>query len=159
VEDSTNASVAYTRNRVRHELLPLLQERFHPKVVSRLARLSALAAEDDRYLQTLARQALVQVARFHQGADCSVVLDVERLAELPLALQRRVITLVLDYAQPGVLWPFYRVEAVRKAALEPDHHMGASSLGYGWSVARRAGELHVFRLADSKRVQVLFGHR
>ena len=47
-EDETNTSHAYTRNRLRHELLPALREGFNPKVDEALVRLSdqATAASD-----------------------------------------------------------------------------------------------------------------
>ena len=47
-EDETNTSHAYTRNRLRHELLPLLRQQFNPKADDALVRLSdqATAASD-----------------------------------------------------------------------------------------------------------------
>jgi len=47
-EDETNTSHAYTRNRLRHELLPLLRQDFNPKADDALVRLSdqATAASD-----------------------------------------------------------------------------------------------------------------
>jgi len=43
-EDATNQDVAYTRNRIRHELLPLLKT-FNPGVADALGRLAAQAQE------------------------------------------------------------------------------------------------------------------
>ncbi len=47
-EDETNTSHAYTRNRLRHKLLPLLRQDFNPKADDALVRLSdqATAASD-----------------------------------------------------------------------------------------------------------------
>ena len=42
-EDSSNCDVQLTRNRVRHELLPLLEEKFNPEVKQRLAELAEIA--------------------------------------------------------------------------------------------------------------------
>lgn len=48
-EDATNREVRFTRNRLRHELLPLLRERYNPAVAAVLCRLAeqARAVQDD----------------------------------------------------------------------------------------------------------------
>ncbi len=43
-EDATNASAAHTRNRLRHEVLPLVAEAVNPRVTGALARLADQAA-------------------------------------------------------------------------------------------------------------------
>jgi tRNA(Ile)-lysidine synthase len=44
-EDSTNLNSKYTRNRVRHKLLPLLEEEFNPAVTETLAELAEIARD------------------------------------------------------------------------------------------------------------------
>lgn len=77
-EDASNADVRIARNRVRHELLPLLERRFSGAIVKVLAREAALAGRDEDFLQ---RQA-IDLAR-------SVVLSENdrevRIAAAPLA--------------------------------------------------------------------------
>ena len=46
-EDESNRDLAFTRNRVRHELLPLLERDFSPGIVEVLAREAAIAREDE----------------------------------------------------------------------------------------------------------------
>jgi tRNA(Ile)-lysidine synthase len=46
VEDSTNADVSIPRNRVRAELIPLLQDRFNPSIVDTLANQAELARDE-----------------------------------------------------------------------------------------------------------------
>lgn len=50
VEDETNADVAYTRNFIRNELMPLIKERY-PQITDSLLRLSKNAEEIDEYLE------------------------------------------------------------------------------------------------------------
>src|SRR5262249_48606060 len=50
-EDASNADVAIPRNRVRHEILPLLGSRFSPAITDVLAREAALARQDEEFLQ------------------------------------------------------------------------------------------------------------
>ena len=48
-EDSTNQDTSFFRNRIRHELLPLLRERFSPNITSVLSRMSELARIQEDY--------------------------------------------------------------------------------------------------------------
>jgi tRNA(Ile)-lysidine synthase len=50
-EDATNVELHYTRNRIRHELLPLLERDFNPQVREALVRLSRIAGEADELLE------------------------------------------------------------------------------------------------------------
>ena len=56
-EDVTNAETDVLRNRVRHDLLPLLARDFNPGVKESLKRLATLQRLDDALLELLARQA------------------------------------------------------------------------------------------------------
>lgn len=58
VSDETNDDVKYTRNFIRHEVLPLLSSRF-PGVYDSVERLSLSAKSDDAYLYSLAKKELV----------------------------------------------------------------------------------------------------
>ncbi len=55
-EDASNASPAHTRNRVRHELLPLMKSVFQRDVSPLLLRFSEMARRDDECLQLIARE-------------------------------------------------------------------------------------------------------
>lgn len=48
-EDSTNAEPKFTRNRVRHVLMPLLEGEFNPGVVEGLAELAEIARQEEDY--------------------------------------------------------------------------------------------------------------
>ena len=66
VTDSTNAELTYTRNRVRHQLLPLMQK-MNPSVNAALERLRTSAARDEAFFNTLAANALTD-ACFDDGS-------------------------------------------------------------------------------------------
>lgn len=53
-EDATNADPAMLRNRVRHELLPLLEARFSPRIRELLARTASVVRTDSSLLVQLA---------------------------------------------------------------------------------------------------------
>lgn len=48
--DRTNLEPIYTRNKIRMELLPYLEEHFNPGITKALSRLSKIAAEDKSYI-------------------------------------------------------------------------------------------------------------
>jgi tRNA(Ile)-lysidine synthase len=101
-EDSTNADTAYTRNRIRHELLPQLRT-FNPSIDQTLANLAELAREEEsRWQAELARilpQLLLPGKPVRGGGRAvsttsgasSISIELERLRTLDPALRRRVL--------------------------------------------------------------------
>jgi tRNA(Ile)-lysidine synthase len=61
-EDASNSDLSLTRNRIRHELLPLLRE-FNPNIERRLDDLSALFEQDEAYWSEITTQALAEHGR------------------------------------------------------------------------------------------------
>ena len=49
-EDASNQDLAYTRNRIRLQLLPLLRT-FNPQIAAQLARLATISADEEAYWQ------------------------------------------------------------------------------------------------------------
>jgi tRNA(Ile)-lysidine synthase len=95
-EDSTNQHLTYTRNRIRHELLPLL-ETWNPQMREHLAQMAALARDEEAWWQAeLARltpQLILPGRPVRGGGRASsdgLAMDVVRLAALAPALQRPV---------------------------------------------------------------------
>lgn len=87
--DSSNADVSLTRNALRREILPLLRERFNPRVSEALCSLSQLAAETDACLGELSERFLAE-ALLESAAD-RVTLDLERLRSSPELLLRELL--------------------------------------------------------------------
>jgi tRNA(Ile)-lysidine synthase len=52
--DATNAELRFTRNRLRHELVPLLREKFNPEIEATLLRLAQQAAEAQQVITDIA---------------------------------------------------------------------------------------------------------
>lgn len=96
-EDPSNRSLRYRRNRVRAELLPLLESYYNPKVRDSLLRLAHLAAEEVVYLEQEARAAYAR-ARLREAPE-QVALSAPMLAELPVALRRRVVRVAIGIVQ------------------------------------------------------------
>ncbi|HMF53500.1 MAG TPA: tRNA lysidine(34) synthetase TilS, partial [Edaphobacter sp.] len=100
--DSTNADTAYTRNRVRHELMPQLRT-FNPSIDQTLANLAELAREEEsRWNAELTRllpQLLLPGKPVRGGGRAvstspgvaSISIELDRLRSLDPALRRRVL--------------------------------------------------------------------
>ncbi len=86
-EDASNQDLSFLRNRVRHEVLPLMRERLNPRVDEALARARRPAGR---------RPGVAYVLRGRAGEDLwtggeRTTIDVPRLAALPLAARRRLV--------------------------------------------------------------------
>jgi tRNA(Ile)-lysidine synthase len=101
-EDSTNADTAYTRNRIRHELLPQLRQ-YNPSLDQTLANLAELAREEEARWQAELGRLLPQIllpGKPVRGGGRSVstapgqsavAIELDRLRALDPALRRRVL--------------------------------------------------------------------
>ncbi len=81
VEDETNRDLKFLRNRVRHELLPLLASGYDGDVVPALTRTAALAREATQALDQLAAHELGRLATTE--ADGAITLPLGPLRALP----------------------------------------------------------------------------
>jgi tRNA(Ile)-lysidine synthase len=121
-EDSSNRHLTYTRNRIRHELLPLL-EGWNPRLREHLAQMAALARDEEAWWQAelvrLAPQFLLLGRPVRGGGrasgESSLSLDVVRLAALAPAVQRRLLRHAAG--QLGAAPDFASTEALRTLAL------------------------------------------
>jgi len=84
-QDTTNVDVRYARNRVRHELLPLLAERYNPRVREALLRFAEAQRADAELLDTLGR------AAFGRCVSEDAAIDRARFRNEPESLQRRMV--------------------------------------------------------------------
>ena len=94
--DSTNTSTAFARNRIRHELLPQLTRDWNPALPETLAHTADWAqAEEAYWVSELARLAPAHLI-FEPPA---VLLNVDPLADLPLAVARRLVRRAVEIAK------------------------------------------------------------
>jgi tRNA(Ile)-lysidine synthase len=93
VEDETNGDVSIPRNRVRGELLPLLEARFNRGIVDVLADEADLAREAWQWMDVTAGDLAARLVRpiAAQGPGLVYEMDVTELTALPLALRRAVL--------------------------------------------------------------------
>jgi tRNA(Ile)-lysidine synthase len=86
-QDASNLSLALLRNRVRRELLPLLQN-YNPGIRESLLRISCIARDDLLYLEAAADEAWQAIADKQQN---TVIFDKVPFIKLAPALQRQLL--------------------------------------------------------------------
>lgn len=121
-EDSTNRQLTFTRNRIRHELLPLL-EGWNPRLKEHLAQMAELARDEEGWWNSesgrLAGGVILEGKPVRGGgraASEGLALDLARLGALHPAVQRRVIRHAAG--ELGFAPDFAGTEAVLELALE-----------------------------------------
>lgn len=87
--DISNESSMYARNRIRHELLPLIREQFNPQVDEALARLCEQARAVEEYLHETCTRMLESLIVEHNNRQ--LVLHVPSLTRRPRIIQTQLI--------------------------------------------------------------------
>jgi tRNA(Ile)-lysidine synthase len=107
VQDSSNLKKEYLRNRIRHELLPMLQG-YNPGIKQRLLHLARILGEDDSYLEGLAQE----IAKGIVMKDEEVSISIPSLLSLPLTLQARVLQGAFAGLASGSILEYPHIESV-----------------------------------------------
>jgi tRNA(Ile)-lysidine synthase len=120
-EDSSNRHLTFTRNRIRHELLPLLKS-WNPRLREHLWQMAELARAEETWWEAEVARAGGQIilpGRSVRGggraAGEELAIEATRLGELPVALQRRVLRHAAEHL--GAFPDFEATEALRNLAL------------------------------------------
>ncbi|NUQ65675.1 MAG: tRNA lysidine(34) synthetase TilS [Pirellulales bacterium] len=87
--DRTNTDLRFTRNRLRHRLIPLVAEEFNPAVVEALLRLGTLAGELQQTIARLVDQACDRAVR--DEVTGRIRIDPARLGSLEPYLLRELL--------------------------------------------------------------------
>ncbi len=93
-EDATNRNPVFTRNRIRHQVLPFLREHAAGDLVASLCRTASILREDEDYFGTLVE---AEVAHWIAGAGSRRRM-VQDVARLPPSLAARVFIALLEEA-------------------------------------------------------------
>jgi tRNA(Ile)-lysidine synthase len=173
-EDSSNLDAKFTRNRMRHSVMPLLERQFNPAVREALSELAEIARGEEDYWQTeiagwmgtaihwtepewakSGQQEWVQLQPFNpelrerlqQPGPLVMNATVDRMWLLSeaLAVQRRAIKAVGERA--GFPLEFKHVEEILHFSSEESGWGKSLSLPLGWSV-RREPEALTFLTPD-----------
>ncbi len=87
--DETNLDTAFTRNSVRHRLLPFLQQEYNPGIVSSLAQTAGIVSEDHQLLEEITKKNFEEL--FCPGPFGELTADRAVFSGFSVAMQRRLL--------------------------------------------------------------------
>lgn len=90
--DASNLSLSPLRNRIRLQLLPLLQS-YNPQIVAALLRTARIVGDDLAFLDTEGARLWGEIA---QKRESMIILDKERFLELPPSLKRHLLRMSIE---------------------------------------------------------------
>jgi tRNA(Ile)-lysidine synthase len=132
-EDSTNRDLRYSRNRVRHGILPRLEQNFNPAVREALAETAEIARAEEEYWKEKIAGVLPELWEDSR-------LRITALVGLPLAVQRRVIRAAAESL--GLQLEFTHVEQVLQVCMGGSK---SAALPQGWLVSQNGSQLQFER--------------
>jgi len=133
-EDESNLDRRFLRNRVRHDLLPLLEREYNPKIRQTLSELSEISRAEEEYWSKLASMHLDWLRADRQ------VLRFDEFGPIPTALHRRVLKQWLE--EEGIATDFRHIELLRGCA---SGDLEQTELSEGWYACAAGGYLALKR--------------
>lgn len=100
VLDKTNLLPIYSRNKVRLELIPYIEDNFNPNLINALWRLSQISNLDSSFLENTAKEKYNNIVKIQMSSK--VILDAELLAKEDKSIQQRVIRISLEKVALGL---------------------------------------------------------
>jgi tRNA(Ile)-lysidine synthase len=117
IQDSSNASRKYDRNKIRLDLLPAITQ-LYPNAPQSLCRLAQLSADESDYLEASAQSLANEIIGVYKDR---IVVVRDSFIVVHIALQRRLIKIILNSPLlDGIEIDFRKVELVREA-ITKDH--------------------------------------
>jgi tRNA(Ile)-lysidine synthase len=119
-DDATNALLDFQRNRIRHELLPLLRRKYQPALDKILLRVMDIVGADAEFAARTAREWLEGAGSPAEGRNSKSESGETALRrclpfdQLPLAVQRRCVQVQL--VELGIVPDYKLVEQLRARA-------------------------------------------
>lgn len=131
-QDSSNQTTEFKRNRVRHELIPLLERQFNMQVFNRLNAFSQVCREGDEFLRFEARKALKNCLLEQKPGK--LTLDIGRFCSYFTILQKYVLFEAFELAGiVGAVQNFNQIngilESIVKRRSGSSHHFSP-----GWTI-------------------------
>lgn len=136
--DLSNFDASFMRNRIRLELIPMLETEYSPAIKRILHRTAEITAEDDRFLDKVAR------GLYEQLID-GEALRIRQLVVHDIALQRRVIRHWLADLTVPIVPSFEQVEAICALTARAEGGFGCVDLPNGRIVCR---DYDLLRITD-----------
>jgi tRNA(Ile)-lysidine synthase len=138
--DSSNESIDFQRNRIRHLLIPTL-ETYNPKFSEAVLRMSQSLKSDYALLMDVLETAWHETLM--EADEYSVTFDVETLSKYSLGLQRSLVRHAMQTLAPGVEINFATLDRAVAMVNHPSHDPSRLDLKGGLRMFREAKHLYI----------------
>lgn len=92
--DASNMDMGYTRNHIRHRLLPFLSEAYNPRIHHQLSQLANIMRNEEAWVSDLTEQRYAEL-KLKQDPD-GILLCARTLSKVPLGLARRLVRRAIE---------------------------------------------------------------
>lgn len=138
--DSTNDSMNFQRNRVRHLLLPTL-ESYNPKFREAIHRMSQSLKSDydfmEETIETAWRNSVTEID------NDFITFDFFLLSSYPLGLQRNLVKRAMLRLRPGIDVTFTALERASQLMKDEELTTARTDLKGGLQMTREAGKVYI----------------
>jgi tRNA(Ile)-lysidine synthase len=122
-EDASNQNRVYARNRLRHEILPLLRELFNPNLNETLSNMASVARDEELYWESTLPPHQPPATSNQTLVPSPQTLEARQLAAAPPAVARRLIRRAIQAAKGDLRQIDYpHVERILEMACSKDGH-------------------------------------
>lgn len=143
VSDASNTDTKYFRNRVRHDLIPLLKTAYNPKISDTLNRLSSIIRSEEEWIDDVVHPFYEKTVKDVRGNY--ITLSVAMLNRYHPALQRRIIRMTIERIKGDLRRiQFVNINSVI-GLLEKGSAYGKVDLPDGIRIQREPDALRVFK--------------
>lgn len=139
--DQTNLQSKYRRNAVRLDILPFLGQ-YNKQIASSLNQLAEVMTAEDDFVEQAAKDVYRNLV---QHMDGRLAFKVPSFLGLHVALQRRLIKLILNYlSTASEISDFHKIERIRDGILRDDATTWSFDLGGGVTCQREYEQICFF---------------
>ncbi|MFV0516340.1 MAG: tRNA lysidine(34) synthetase TilS [Aminipila sp.] len=138
--DHTNSEAIYTRNKIRLNLIPLIEKEFNSNVIEALNRLSKIAKEDKEYFDLKVNEAMEEAAMLPNG----ISFGLGYLREMQPSIRHRVVKRAFESLglEQGIA--SIHLEAVDKL-IDGSSDSSSTELPKGYGAVSSYGEVRFFK--------------
>lgn len=131
--DSSNLSNEYRRNAIRLDVLPFLGQ-YNGQIRQSLVQLAEIAGGEDDFMELAADHAYRNMVRHKNGR---LYFEAPSFLALHVALQRRLIKLILNYLSAGSeITDFHKIELIREPIVQNKSTTWSLDIGGGLACIR-----------------------
>lgn len=87
--DETNKKTIYTRNKVRLELIPYLEENINSNVVNNINRMSSIISEEENFINNMVEESYQDI--LSESSNDEVVFSLKKYNNLDIVIRKRLV--------------------------------------------------------------------